>query len=149
MKSVKFGIALNNCLRAKLIGLLLLINHSSVCAAEDHDLFFDMPIVLSANRLEQPVTTAAVSITVIDRETIIASGARTIPEVLRLVPGMQAGFSGNMFGDEPRYVVTYHGHSNQYSREMQVLIDGRSIYEPFLGVVNWKSMPVNMQGWKI
>lgn len=110
----------------------------------DDELFFEMPVVLSANRLEQPVAKAAVSVTVIDRETIVASGARTIPEVLRLVPGMQVGFSGNEFGDEPMYVVTYHGHSDQYSRQMQVLIDGRSIYQPFFGGVNWKSIPVNM-----
>ncbi|MFV9616875.1 MAG: TonB-dependent receptor plug domain-containing protein, partial [Gammaproteobacteria bacterium] len=101
-------------------------------------------VVLSANRLEQPISDAAVSISVIDRKTIEASGARTIPEVLRLIPGMQIGFSGNEFGDEPKYVVTYHGHSDQYSKQMQVLIDGRSIYEPLLGGILWKTIPVNI-----
>ncbi len=112
--------------------------------AQEDELFFDMPVVLSANRLEQPVSDAAVSITVIDRQTIEASGARYIPEILRLVPGMQVGYSGNEFGDEPRFVVTYHGHSDQYSKQMQVLIDGRSIYEPFFGGINWKAIPVNI-----
>lgn len=126
-----------------LVGFLLLINAASVVATED-ELFFEMPIVLSANRLEQPVSDAAVSISVIDRETIEASGARTIPEVLRLIPGIQIGFSGNQFGDEPKYVVTYHGHSDQYSKQMQVLIDGRSIYEPLLGGILWKTVPVNI-----
>jgi iron complex outermembrane receptor protein len=110
----------------------------------DDELFFDMPVVLSASRLEQPVSEAAVSVTVIDRKTIEASGARTIPEALRLVPGMQVGYSGNIFGDEPKYVVSYHGHSDQYSRQMQVLIDGRSIYNPFFGGINWKAIPVNI-----
>ncbi|MCK4833161.1 MAG: TonB-dependent receptor [Gammaproteobacteria bacterium] len=117
---------------------------SSTSLFADDELFFDMPIVLSANRLEQKVSDAAISISVIDRETIEASGARTIPEVLRLVPGMQVGFSGNQFGDEPKYVVTYHGHSDQYSRQMQVLVDGRSIYEPLLGGILWKTIPVNI-----
>ncbi len=103
-----------------------------------------MPIVLSANRLEQPIADAAVSITVIDRETIEASGARNIPEVLRLVPGMQVGYSGNEFGSEPKYVVAYHGHSDEFSKQMQVLIDGRSVYDPFLGGINWKAVPVNI-----
>jgi iron complex outermembrane receptor protein len=125
------------------IGTLLAISSTPLIAADD-DLFFDMPMVLSSNRLEQPVSDAAVSITVIDRETIEASGARTIPEVLRLVPGMQVGYSGNEFGDEPKYVVTYHGHSDQYSKQMQVLVDGRSIYEPFFGGINWKAVPVNI-----
>lgn len=127
------------------LACLLLLSSSSLFAnTENDELFFDMPIVLSANRLEQPISDAAVSISVIDRETIKASGARTIPEVLRLIPGMQVGFSGNQFGDEPKYVVSYHGHSEQYSKQMQVLIDGRSIYEPLLGGILWKTIPVNI-----
>ena len=116
----------------------------SISLSAEDELFFDMPVVLSANRLEQPVSDAAVSVSVIDRETIEASGARTIPEVLKLIPGMQVGYSGNEFGDEPKYVVAYHGHSDQYSKQMQVLIDGRSIYDPFFGGINWKSIPVNI-----
>ena len=140
---MKDGLTVKNKSYGPLLGFLCLFNSAPLLAAED-ELFFEMPIVLSANRLEQPISDAAVSISIIDRETIEASGARTIPEVLRLVPGMQVGFSGNQFGDEPKYVVTYHGHSDQYSKQMQVLIDGRSIYEPLLGGINWKSVPVNI-----
>lgn len=125
------------------ISPLIYFNSIPLYAAVD-ELFFDMPIVLSSNRLEQPVSDAAVSVSVIDRATIEASGARTIPEVLRLIPGMQVGYSGNEYGDEPQYVVTYHGHSDQYSKQMQVLIDGRSIYEPLIGGILWKSIPVNI-----
>jgi iron complex outermembrane receptor protein len=124
--------------------LPLALSFPSVAFSAEDELYFDMPVVLSANRLEQPVSDAAVSVSVIDRETIEASGARTIPEVLRLIPGMQVGYSGNEFGDEPKYVVAYHGHSDQYSKQMQVLIDGRSIYDPFFGGINWKSIPVNI-----
>ncbi len=112
--------------------------------ASDDELFFEMPTVLSANRLEQPVSDASVTVSVIDSETITASGARTIPEVLRLIPGMQVGYSGNEFGDEPKYTVSYHGQSDQYSKQMQVLIDGRSIYEPFFGGISWKAIPINI-----
>jgi len=130
-------------LYAPLFSSLLFFPSATLLAADD-ELFFDMPVVLSANRLEQPISDAAVSISVIDRQTIEASGARTIPEVLRLIPGMQVGYSGNEFGDEPKYVVAYHGQSDQYSKQMQVLIDGRSIYEPFFGGIQWKSIPVNI-----
>ena len=130
-------------LYSPLLGFLCVFNSVPLLAADD-ELFFEMPVVLSANRLEQPISDAAVSMSVIDRKTIETSGARTIPEVLRLIPGMQVGFSGNEFGDEPKYVVTYHGHSEQYSKQMQVLIDGRSIYEPFFGGINWKAIPVNI-----
>jgi len=141
---VKFKIFDDYRTLAYRLSFLLLINSAPLSAAIEDELFFDMPIVLSANRLEQPVSDAAVSISVIDRRTIEASGARTIPEVLRLIPGMQVGYSGNEFGDEPKYVVAYHGQSDQYSKQMQVLVDGRSIYEPFFGGINWKSVPVNI-----
>lgn len=141
---MKFKISIKYKLCNYPLGLLLLSNSASLFANDESELFFEMPIVLSANRLEQPISDAAVSISVIDRETIEATGARTIPEVLRLIPGMQIGYSGNEFGDEPKYVVTYHGHSDQYSKQMQVLIDGRSIYEPLLGGILWKTIPVNI-----
>ena len=141
---MKFKILIDSRSFIYQLSFLSLINSASLSAAIEDELFFDMPIVLSANRLEQPISDAAVSISIIDRQTIEASGARTIPEVLRLIPGMQVGYSGNEFGDEPRYVVAYHGQSDQYSKQMQVLVDGRSIYEPFFGGINWKSVPVNI-----
>jgi len=57
------------------LSFLSLINAAPLSAAIEDELFFDMPIVLSANRLEQPVSDAAVSISVIDRQTIEVSGA--------------------------------------------------------------------------
>ena len=144
MSIVKFKTLSSYNFYSLLIGALSAFSSPSLFANDTDELFFEMPIVLSANRLEQSVSDAAVSISVIDRETIEASGARTIPEVLRLIPGMQVGYSGNEFGDEPKYVVTYHGHSDQYSKQMQVLVDGRSIYEPLLGGILWKTIPVNI-----
>lgn len=113
-------------------------------ANNEEDPFFDMPVVLSASRLEQPISQTPVSISSIDRQTIEASGARTIPEILRLVPGIIIGYSANEYGDEPKQVVTYHGHTDQFSKQMQVLIDGRSIYEPILGGVAWNMLPINI-----
>jgi len=141
---VKFNASIDYRSCNHFLGFFLLFNATSLFAADDDELFFEIPLVLSANRLEQPISDAAVSISVIDRETIEQSGARYIPELLRLVPGIQVGYSGNEFGDEPRFVVTYHGHSDQFSKQMQVLIDGRSIYDPFFGGINWKAIPINI-----
>ncbi|MCW8831278.1 MAG: TonB-dependent receptor plug domain-containing protein, partial [Gammaproteobacteria bacterium] len=113
--------------------------------ANEDDLFFEMPVVLSASRLEQAVSEAPIAITSIDRQIIEASGARTIPEILRLVPGVVIGSNANEWGEEAKQVVTYHGHTDQYSKQMQVLIDGRSIYEPIIGGVNWNMIPINIE----
>jgi len=99
----------------------------------------DVPVVLSATRLMQPVSETPVAMTVIDRRTIELSGARDIPDLLRLVPGFQVG---RVTGS--RATVTYHGLSDEYARNMQVLIDGRSVYDPGFGGVPWFDLPVAM-----
>ncbi len=126
--------------RTVLIYLQLALSSTAAYAVEDE--FSDLPVVLSDDTLEQAPSRAPVAISSIDRDLIEASGARTIPEVLRLIPGIVVGHSVNDFGDKPLLVVAYHGHSDQYSKQMNVLIDGRSIYDPLLGGVNWYNIPI-------
>ncbi len=99
----------------------------------------DLPIVLSATRLAQPLSEAPVAMTVIDREMIDASGARTIPDLLRLVPGFQVGYFD---GNSP--VAAYHGHSDENSKRVQVLVDGRSVYVPSIAGIPWQDMLVDI-----
>ncbi|MCW8908674.1 MAG: TonB-dependent receptor plug domain-containing protein, partial [Sedimenticola sp.] len=57
------------------------------------ELFFsDVPVVLSATRLDQPLTDTPAAVTVIDRSMIEASGAIELADLFRLVPGFQVGF---------------------------------------------------------
>lgn len=90
----------------------------------DLSLFNDeIPVVLSATRLAQPQTEAPASITIIDRELIKLSSAKSIPEIFRLVPGMHVNYiRGN------RAVVGYQGISSEFPQGVQVLIDGKSEY---------------------
>ncbi len=108
-------------------------------AVTEEYFFSDLPIVFSATRLEQPVTETPVSMTIIDKEMIKSSGATEIADLMRLVPGMQVA---NYGGDE--YLVTYHGRADLYSRSLQVLVDGRSIYNPVIGGVSWSDLPLAM-----
>jgi iron complex outermembrane receptor protein len=117
---------------------------SMSCAAEqstvtENDFLSDLPVVLSASRLNQPLDEAPSAMTVIDREMIHASGYRRISDLFRLVPGF---YVSNYNGHNP--VVSYHGMSDQYSRRMQVLVDGRSIYMPPTGGVDWSSLPITV-----
>jgi iron complex outermembrane receptor protein len=109
-----------------------------VALSEDY-FFQDLPVALSATRLEQPLADLPAAVTIIDRQMIEATGAMSIPDVLRLVPGFTVGFySGS------RATASYHGLVDQYARDMQVLIDGRSIYDPGFGGVSWPDMPIDM-----
>jgi len=133
---------MNNTPAISLLLLSLIIPITANSMTDDP--FADMPVVLSADKLEKTPARTPVSISIIDRQMIESSGARTIPDALRLIPGIVVGHSVNDFGDKPLLVVAYHGHSDQFSRQMNVLIDGRSIYDPLLGGVNWYNIPVSM-----
>lgn len=103
----------------------------------DDDIYFEeLPVVLTASRLLQPLSEAPSAMTVIDRAMIRATGARSIAEVFRLVPGMYVGYAD---GNTP--IVSLRNNSDQYARRMQVLIDGRSIYLAPTGGVDWAELP--------
>jgi len=127
------------------IGLLLAVITASPVRAEEQPLLSEqeflaeLPVVLTASRLAQPVDESPAAVTVIDRQMIDASGARNLSEILRLVPGFQVGFESGH-----RHVVGYHGLADQYSRRLQVLIDGRSVYLPSFGGVSWSDLPVSL-----
>ena len=103
------------------------------------DFFGEIPVVLSATRLQQPVNEAPVATSIIDREMIDASGFTEIPDLLRLVPGFHISYdSGHIIA------AGYHLLHDRYVRHQQVLIDGRSVYSPLLGGVNWSELPIVM-----
>lgn len=104
------------------------------------DYYGEHPIVLSVSRLAQPLSEAPAAVTIIDRDLIEASGYRHIVDLLRLVPGFQVTWTQ---GNLP--AVTYHGLSSLQSRRMQVLVDGRSVYNPAYGQVFWRALPVALE----
>ncbi len=131
---------------AGLLAVALYAAGSAVAAvdhpvAPDERVFLeDLPIVLSASRLEQPLADTPGAVTVIDRELIRASGAREIVDLLRLVPGFQVGMA---YYSTP--AVAYHGLADEYSRQVLVRIDGRSVYSPFfLGSVPWNNLGLTL-----
>lgn len=119
----------------------------AVAASEVSEIDFldEVPIVLSASRLRQNVADAPAAVTVIDRQMIRDSGAWSIPDLFRLVPGMYVGESGDRGAFIPNSVVSYHGLSDAFTRRMQVLVDGRSIYSPLFGGAVWSTLPLALE----
>lgn len=132
--------------RAPLSLSLLALSWLTLLAGDDvwaEDLFDGaqaMPQVLTATRLKQAPAAVPGSITVLDSALIKASGARDIPELLRLVPGMMVGYrNGN------QATANYHGSNVTEARRLQVLVDGRSVYHPGLATVDWTDIPVAIE----
>ncbi len=97
-------------------------------------------VINSVTHLPQKRSEAPAAVTVLDRRLIAASGAITLVEVLRLVPGFQAYYiNGNNYG------TNYHALGDSQPRRMEVKVDGRSVYESLLSAVEWQSLGIEMQ----
>lgn len=125
---------------AMLSGGVLCLASSAQAALSEADFLADLPVVLTVSRMSQPLQDSPASVTIIDQDMIRASGFHDIPDLLRLVPGFSVGYTR-----DNTFAVGYHGFADAYSRRFQVLVDGRSIYSPNFGEVNWGTLPLAME----
>jgi outer membrane receptor protein involved in Fe transport len=88
--------------------------------------------VSSVSRMAQNISQAAAAITVIDQDQIRRSGMTSIPDLLRLVPGMDVGRVA-----PGKWAISTRGFQSQYSDKLLVLMDGRTIYDPLFSGVFW------------
>jgi iron complex outermembrane receptor protein len=93
----------------------------------------ELPMVLTASRLKQPKAEVPASITIITARHIKLWGARTLPELMKFVPGMFVGHSD----DVNNASLAYHSSNPNIMRRLQVLIDGRSVYKSAIATVVW------------
>ncbi|MBU0945927.1 MAG: TonB-dependent receptor [Proteobacteria bacterium] len=88
--------------------------------------------ITSAGRKEQNLADVAAAVYVINQEAIHNSGATSIPEALRMVPGLQVlRMSSN------KWAITSRGFNGVFSNKLLVQIDGRSVYTPSYSGVYW------------
>lgn len=134
-----------NCLLAAVLltlfdGVVYAENGLPNVMSED-DYIGEVPKVLTVSRLSQAAADVPSAVTVIDRETIRASGIIDLPDIFRLVPGMYVGANAG-YVYNTNHTVSYHGMTSAYSGGMQVMINGRSVYSPLFGGVNWSELPI-------
>lgn len=90
--------------------------------------------ITSVSKKSQRLSEAAAAIFVINQEDIRRSGATSIPEVLRMVPGVQVAHI-----DANKWAVTARGLNGGYAAKLLVMMDGRSVYSPLFSGVFWNS----------
>ncbi len=88
--------------------------------------------VISASKKPEAANEVASAIFVITQEDIKRLGATNIPEMLRVVPGLQVAQI-----DSNKWAITSRGFNNQYANDLLVLIDGRTVYTPVFSGVYW------------
>ena len=96
--------------------------------------------VTSVSKQKENASEAASAIYVLTKEKIRRMGVTSIPEALRLVPGL---FVANI--DSNKWVVSSRGFSGQFANKLLVLIDGRSVYTPLSSGVYWDTQNILLE----
>lgn len=96
-------------------------------------------VVVTASRREQSPLDAPNAVTVLTDEDIRLSGARSIPELLRRVPGMDV-----MAMSASDWNVSMRGFNRRLANKILVLVDGRSVYQDFLGATVWSTLSIGL-----
>ncbi|PTN11073.1 TonB-dependent receptor plug domain-containing protein [Nitrosomonas aestuarii] len=96
--------------------------------------------VTTVSRRSQKLTDVASAIFVITGDDIHRSGATSIPEALRMAPGVQVARVGT-----DKWAISVRGFNGLYANKLQVLMDGRSVYSPIFSGVLWEQQDTLME----
>lgn len=96
--------------------------------------------VTSVSKTEEKLSRTASAVFVIGPEDIRESGALNIPDLLRMVPGVDvAQLSSNT------WAISVRGFNNRFSNKLLVLLDGRAVYTATIGGVFWDVLDVPLE----
>ena len=119
---------------------------ASAAAAPDRNLA-DLSIeelmnesVTSVSRKAERLGDAAAAIAVLSQDDLQRSGATTLMEALRLVPGVNVARVNSR-----SWAVSARGFNSVYSNKLLVLVDGRAVYSPLFAGVFWDLQQVMLE----
>jgi iron complex outermembrane receptor protein len=96
--------------------------------------------VTSASKKEQPLSRVAAAMFVITQKDIQRSGATNIPDLLRMVPGLDVAQI-----DSNTWAISARGFNEEFSDKLMVMVDGRSVYTQTFGGVFWNVLDLPLE----
>ncbi len=96
--------------------------------------------VTSVSRRSEKLTQVASAVFVITQDDIRRSGATSIPEALRMAPGVEVARIGT-----DKWAINIRGFNGRFADKLQVLMDGRSVYNPLFSGVQWELQDTLME----
>jgi iron complex outermembrane recepter protein len=138
--------SINKCLTVILLAIAPFTAVSADPAAPEEEIL-DLNLeelvnvqVTSVSKKAQALSDAPAAIFVISHEDIKHSGVTSVPEALRMAPGVEvARISSN------KWAVSARGSNGSIANKLLVLIDGRSVYTPAFSGVYWDAQDVLME----
>ncbi len=136
------------CIRALLIAAALLVTVPAFAQQpapaqpapqeEEQPVSYEEQVVVTASRSEQQLVNAPAAVTLVNAQTIQNSPATNIGDLLRSVPGI------NVMQASARDInITTRGATSTLSTSQLALVDGRSVYLDFFGMVMWDLVPTS------
>lgn len=128
---------------------LAVMSSSCLAASIDVDSLIEMPLeslmkmdieVTSQAKREQRSFDTSAAIFVITAEDIKRIGISTIPDALRMVPGVQVGQVSSS-----EWAVGIRGLGGVFSQHLQVLVNGRSVFSNLFSSVLWDELNIAMR----
>lgn len=116
---------------------MLLLSQSALANVDYFDLTPEQLLsaeVLSVSKKAESIATAPAAVYIVTSEDIQRSGVTTIPDALRMVPGMQVARV-----DSNSWAISIRGFNTVFANKLLVLIDGRTVYNPVFGGVFWET----------
>ncbi|MGD8341402.1 MAG: TonB-dependent receptor plug domain-containing protein, partial [Gammaproteobacteria bacterium] len=111
----------------RISSLFLTVFASLALAQQDQEI-----VVVSATRTENSIAEAPAAVTVLTAQAIERTPGDDLGDLLRNVPGM------NVSQTSTRDInMTSRGATNTLANSQLVLLDGRSVYLDFFGIVLW------------
>jgi iron complex outermembrane receptor protein len=96
--------------------------------------------VTTVSKKEQTLRTAGAAVFVITQDDIRESGATNIPDLLRMVPGVNVAHMS-----ASTWAISIRGFNDSFADKVLVLIDGRSVYNPITSGVSWDQQDVPLE----
>jgi iron complex outermembrane receptor protein len=96
--------------------------------------------ITSVSKKAQKISDAAAAIFVITQEDIRRSGVTSIPEALRMAPGVEVARI-----DANKWAISARGFNSRFANKLLVLMDGRSVYSPLFSGVWWDVQDTMME----
>ena len=93
--------------------------------------------VTSVSKKEEKLNDASTAIFVLTSDDLRRSGATTVADALRLVPGLQVAAI-----DSSTWAVSARGFNSGFANKLLVMIDGRTVYSPLFSGVYWDAQQV-------
>jgi len=128
----------------RLVAGLLLLSISSFAQRQDLTLLSLEDLanvqVTSASKKSESLAAAPAAIFVLTGEDLRRGGFTTLPDALRMVPGLYV-----VQTTPHSWQVSARGFSDLNNNKMLVLVDGRSVYTPVYGGVYWDALELPLE----